>query len=246
MWTLEILRKLRLSHDARRVECGDELWLLPSSEDALEWLGLCQAGWVYKGNPTKPHVELASLKHSTGFFLCRKLLKYGNLREIIAACIIARLREAGIGEVDGVFGAPSSSTTLAADVGRLLRVPNYELEKGPKDAAGKTTMVFKADDPVPADSVLLSIEELMTTTESNSAARRAIVDANPYPVQFAPFIGVFVYRPPVIRRQAPNGDIIVPFVEKQIDAWDPQDCPECKKGSVAIKAKGDNWVKLLA
>lgn len=249
-WTMKMLRSVRLvvgghRYGIRLGAFGDPCDL-PSPKEAQEWLGLHQAGWVYKGDPAKPHVVLNSKKHSTAFFLCRKLLKFGNLREIIAACIIVRLREAGLGKVDGVFGAPSSSTTLAADVGRLLGVPNYELEKGPKCPDGKAAMIFKADDPIPEGSNLLRIEELVTTMDSDERACKAIVDTNPYPVQFVPQIGVFVYRPPVIQRELDDGSVIVPFIEQQVDAWEPADCPECKKGSVAIPAKGDNWARLLA
>lgn len=220
---------------------------LPSEEDVLEWFAVLQAGWAHNGDPKKPHAKLHSGKCSTGFFLCKRVLKYGNLREILAACIVERLEETGLvrGFVKGVFGAPYSSITLAADVARLLCVPNYIVEKGPKDANGKDTMVFKDDDPIPAGSVLLQVEELITTSDSAMMAKEAIVRGNPHAVRFSPFIGALVHRPPEINRKLPDDRIIVPFIEKQVEAWWPADCPLCKQGSKPLPPK-THWAELTA
>lgn len=242
MWTKEILAELCLSRDALRMEYRDEKWRLPLDEDILEWFRLLEAGWVHSGDPKKPHAKLASGKCSTGFFLCKRVLKFGNLREILAACIIRKL---GLIDVDGVFGAPYSSITLAADVARLLGVPNYIVEKGPKDAKGKDTMVFKDDDPIPEGSELLQVEELITTSGSCDAAKQAIITGNPFRVEFAPFIGVLVHRPPEIVRALPDGRKIEAVVERKVDAWDPADCPWCKQGSLALLPK-TNWAELTA
>ena len=217
---------------------------LPTPETALEWFSELQAGWVHDGDPKKPHAKLASEKCSAGFFLCKRVLKYGNLREILAACIVRQLQmHISVLDIDGVYGAPNSSITLAADVARLLGVPNYIVEKGPKDANGKDTMIFKDDDPIPAGSVLLQIEELITVAGSAMMATEAIMLGNPYPVKFAPFVGVLVYRPPALFRCLPDGRQIVAFIERQVDAWDPSVCPLCKQGSVPLPPK-TNWAEL--
>ena len=243
MWNMEILRDIRLSHDSQRIEFRDEKWFLPTPEDTLEWFQLLRGGWIHNGDPKRPHAKLASGKCSTGFFLCKRVLKFGNLRRILAACIIKELKKAGLGMVDGVFGAPYSSITLAADVGDLLGVPNYIVEKGPKDANSKDTMIFKDDDPIPEGSTLLEIEELITVATSATSATQAIVCGNPYPVKFAPFVGVLVHRPPEIIRCLPDGRQIMAFIERQVDAWDPSVCPKCKEGSVPLPPK-TNWAAL--
>ncbi len=248
MWTLDLLSKIRLSHDGRKVECGDEVWNLPTPEDIMEWFRLVRAGWVWNGDPKMAHVVLHSERHSVGFFLCKVLLKFGNLREIIAACMVERLKAAGLERVDGVFGAPYSSIKIAGDVGRLLRVPDYTVEKGPKDPkTNKDTMVFKPDDPISEGSVLLPAEELITTRDSETMAEQAILAGNPYPVKFTRHISVFVYRPQKIELVQPDGRIIVPFVSHEVDSWDPKTevCPPCAAGSEAVKPKGENWAKLL-
>jgi len=219
--------------------------LLPEPKEAMEWFGALKAGWVHDGDPKKPHAQLASKKCSTGFFLVKKVLGFGNLREILAACIIKELRKVGLGKVDGVFGSPYSSILLAGDVGRLLGVKTYVPEKDPCNVAGKL-MLFKPDDPVPEGSVLLQIEELMTTSGSCMETKQAIVAGSPYPVVFAPFVGVLVHRPPKIVHELSDGRKIVPFIEKQVDAWDPPDCPWCKQGSIPLPPKGENWAKLTA
>jgi hypothetical protein len=158
--------------------------------------------------------------------------------------MIAELRKAGLGKVDGVYGSPYSSILLAGDVGRLLGVKTFVPEKDPTDPAGKK-MLFKPDDPAPEGSVLLQIEELVTTWSSGGASTDAIVAGNPYPVTFAPFVGVLVHRPPKIERTLQDGRIIVPFIERQVDAWDPQDCKLCPLGSKAVLPK-TNWAELVA
>lgn len=239
MMNLESLTRLNPDHFSPVLDN------MPTSEEALEWFKILHAGWVHSGDPQKPHAVLHSGKHSNGFFLCKKVLKYGNLREILAACIINKLRKVGLGKVDGVFGSPYSSILLAGDVGRLLRVPIYVPEKDPTDPTGKK-MIFKPDDPVPEDSVLLQIEELVTTFDSGQATLSAIYGGNFYKVLISPFVGVLVYRPPRIDRVLPDGRIIVSFIEKQIDAWNPPpNCPLCKQGSAAVPPKS-NWAYLTA
>jgi hypothetical protein len=217
---------------------------LPTPEDVLEWFKVLRAGWIHDGDSKKPHAKLHSGKCSTGFFLCKKVLAYGNLREILAACIIRELKNAGLGKVDGVFGSPYSSILLAGDVGRLLGVKTYVPEKDPSDLTCKR-MLFKPDDPVPEGSVLLQIEELVTTFDSGEATKQAIIAGNPYPVTFSPFVGVLVHRPPKIVRGLPDGRVIVPFIERQVDACNPADCPLCKQGSVPLSPK-TNWAELTA
>lgn len=222
----------------------EHLRRLPTPEEVLEWFKAFRAGWVHSGDPKKPHAKLHSGKCSTGFFLCKKVLAYGNLREILAACMIEELHRAGLGKVDGVFGSPYSSILLAGDIGRLMGAKTYVPEKDPSDTTGKH-MLFKPDDPAPEGSVLLQIEELVTTFDSGDATKAAIIAGNPYPVTFAPFVGVLVHRPPEIVRALPDGRTLVPFIERQIDAWNPADCPLCKLGSIPLSPK-TNWAELAA
>jgi len=214
---------------------------LPSPEEVMEWFSVLEAGWVHNGDPAKPHAILHAGDHSSGFFLCKRVLGYGSLREILAMCIIAELRKVWLGDVDGVFGSPYSSLGLAFDIGRLLRTKTYVPEKGLEKGA----MVFKPDDPVPAGALLLQVEELVTTWDSGKTTAQAIVDGNPNPVKFAPFVGVLVHRPRVLDRALLNGRTLVPFIERQVDAWKPADCPLCKQGSRAVFPK-TQWAELTA
>ncbi len=59
MWSMKILKEIRLSRDSQRVEFCDERWFLPTPEDALEWFSILEAGWIYDGNPAHPHAKLA-------------------------------------------------------------------------------------------------------------------------------------------------------------------------------------------
>lgn len=219
---------------------------VPTAEEILQWFEVLEAGWIYDGNPSRPHAKLHSGKCSDGFFLVKKVLKYGNLREILAAAIVAKIPGELRSGIGGVFGAPYSSITLAGDVARLLGAPNYVVEKGPKDESGKPTMVFSGDDPVPAYTTLFQVEDLITTYDSAKLTRDAIRAGNPEPVQFIPFVGTVVHRPPEMVLSY-DGQQVLALVNKQVSAWNPADCPWCKQGSIPLlpKAPG-NWAKLTA
>ena len=220
---------------------------LPSPNEVMEWFKVMEAGWVYERASGKAHAILHSGMHSDGFFLCKRLLKYGNLRELLAACIVRELcTVAGrLPMIHGVFGSPYSAILLAGDVARMLRVPVYVPEKDPSDPQGKR-MIFKPDDPIPEGAVLLQVEELVTTWASGDATKQAIIDGNPHKVSFCPFVGVLIHRPPaLVGRELRDGRTIVPFIEKQVAAWDPKDCPLCKAKSKPVFPK-EQWAELTA
>lgn len=233
-WTMDRLRKAYI-HDPVAL----------TEEDILEWFKLLGAGWIHNGDPKKPHAKLASGKCSNGFFLCKKVLAYGNLREIIARNILEGL--AGLvdnNQIDGVFGAPYSSILLAGDVGRLLGVKTYVPEKDPADPAGKK-MLFKGDDMAPENALLLQVEELITTSGSAEAAKQAMIAGHPYPIRFVPAVGTFVYRPEKIIRWLPDRRVVAPVIEREVAIWDPAECPLCKAGSVPLAPK-THWAELTA
>ena len=216
----------------------------PTEDEILEWFKILGAGWVYGGDPVKPHATLHSGMCSDGFFLCKRVLSYGNLREILAHCLIHRMRASGLHEVHGVFGSPYSSILLAGEVGRQLGVKTYVPEKDPTDPSCKR-MIFKADDPIPEDAVLAQVEELVTMFDSGEATKQAIIVGNPYRVSFAPVVGVLVHRPPKIIRELSDGRKIAPLIERQVNAWDKNLCPLCKAGSIPLLPK-TQWAELTA
>jgi len=233
---MDVLQRIRLA--------GMQQSDLPYPEEIMKWFELLGAGWVHNGNPAKPHAVLHAGDHSTGFFLCKKVLAYGNLREVLAACIIRKLRATNLEKVDGVFGSPYSSILLAGDVARLLGVKIYVPEKDPTDPE-KKRMIFKPDDIIPEGAVLLQIEELVTTGKSCDAARDAIIAGNPYPVKFASYVGVLVHRPKEINCSLSDGRTIISVIERKVNAWKPDDCPLCKRGSLALFPK-TQWAELTA
>lgn len=218
----------------------------PSAEEIMHWFEVLEAGWVHDDNPKRPHAKLHSGKCSDGFFLVKKVLKYGNLREVLAAALVAKIPGPWRDKIGGVFGAPYSSITLAADVARLLGVPNFIVEKGPKTFDNKAAMIFSADDPIPVDTMLFQVEDLITTFDSAQLTQEAIMAGNPEPVCFIPYIGAVVYRPSVYF-DSYGGRRVIALVDKTVSAWDQADCPLCKQGSIPLppKVKG-NWAKLTA
>ena len=235
-----------LSRETLLSFCLADFQVPPSEDEVLEWFKVLKAGWVHNGNPRQCHALLHSGKHSDGFFLCKRVLKYPNLREILAKALALAFRSDSRGnheKVDGVFGAPYSSITLAAEVGRFLGVPNYIVEKHYFQDIGNA-MVFKSDDPIPEGARLLQVEELITTFDSAKATRDAIVAGNPNRVEFVPFVCTLVHRPSKMCEEY-EGAKLVAIINRQVSAWDQTDCPLCKLGSVVVAPK-TNWAKLTA
>lgn len=203
-----------------------------SQEDILGWLALTEAGWMHSGNPAMPHVELTSGLCSSGFFFCRKLLRYPNITEILAIQLAKKMEEI-LPAFDAVVGSPYSSITLSYEVAKYFKVPHGIPEKDPSDPKGKR-MVWKEE--FPAGTRVLRIEELVTTASSTQEIARAILEKNPHPVLILPMVGVLVHRPPQIPADYWNMQM-VSLVEKEIWAVPQEKCDLCAQGSKRVKPK---------
>lgn len=207
----------------------------------LEWFKILDAGWIYQGDPdpAKPHAELTSEKCSNGFFDCRRVLCYPNLAEIMAVQLVRNF-SLPVPRVDAVIGSPYSAITFSYEVARYLGVPHFFTEKDPADPKGKA-MVWKGE--LPGGSIVLQVEELITTLGTAMAVREAVISKNPDPVAFLNYIGTCVHRPDKLPADLARC-VVVSLVERQVSAWSPEDCPYCKVGSRRVRPRG-NWAKLI-
>jgi hypothetical protein len=210
----------------------------PGPEAMLDWFEALHASYIRNGEPTSPHVVLPDGRHATAAFNCEALLCHGNLRELAATALVIKLRQSGLSNIDGVFGSPRS-TTLAADLGRLLWVPNYVVE-----TAVGGGMVFRGGDLVPVGSVLLGVEASVRTLEVAATAAGAILCGAPNKVSFHPKVATIVYYPESLR--TPAHENVMAIVEKEVAVWAEVDCPLCTQGSQAIPLDGKDKAKLFA
>lgn len=215
--------------------------IIPVNE-ILEWFSLLDAYWSHSGDPKDPHAELTSGWCSNGFFDCLRVLKYLNLSDILADQLGKKIRNViGSQKVDWVIGSPMAGITFAHDVARAINAPiNMCVEKDPADPKGKRMMWKRM--AIPEKDHVLQIEELTTTAKTLNEVERAIRDGNPNPVNFLPYVGILVHRPPKLPVDNYDNRFTIALIEKEVWAVPPE-CPLCKQGSNRLRPK-THWKEL--
>jgi len=216
---------------------------LISEEEIMRWFGLLDASWVHSGNPKDPHAELTSGYCSNGFFDCLRVLKYVKLSHILAHQLKLRLETAmGKSEllkIKYTIGSPMAAITFAHDVAWEAEIPeNMFLEKDP---ANPKKMLWKRI-AIPEGYPVLQIEELITTSHTTNEVERAMREGNPCPINFVPYIGAIVHRPPKMVGGY-GGREVIALISKEVWAVPPEECPLCKQGSKKLRPK-TNWKEL--
>jgi hypothetical protein len=143
-----------------------------------------------------------------------------------------------------VIGSPYAGITFSYEVAKAFRATHGFTEKDPSDPK-KKRMLWKRFN-IPAKSKVLQVEELITTSGTFKAVRRAIIEGNSEPVNFLPVVGVLIHRPPKLPvHYEINGEKIkiVPLVEKLMWAVDPSKCSLCRASSIRLSPK-NHWAEL--
>lgn len=212
-----------------------------SVEEILSWFDACDAYWMHGGNANDPHAELTSGMCSNGFFDCLRILKHVNLSEILANQLARKIKDAiGDQKVDWVIASPMAGITFGHDVARALGVPIFMFTEKDPDQKGKMLWNRMV---IPEGKTVLQIEELTTTSKTLNAVQKAVDSGNPNPVNWLPYIGIFVHRPPKLPVDYYGDRKVVPLIEKAIWAVDPSECQLCKCGSVKYRPK-THWREL--
>jgi len=204
-------------------------------------LKLCGALWLHSGDPADPHAALTSGKCSNGFFDVLRALRYTNVCDILAYCMVHAIEDK-LDELDNhpnvewVIGSDHAGAVFSHDAARWLGAQHDFTEKG--GANGKQ-QIWQRFSIAPGDAVL-QVEELMTTAGTLMAVRNGIRQGNPNPVTFAPAVGVLVHRSDVYEIE---GVPVVYLAHYDISVWDPKDCPLCAAGSKRLRPK-QNWAEL--
>ena len=199
------------------------------------------AYWKHSGDPKYPHAELTSGLCSNGFFDCLRVLKYIKNSEALACLLALKIRHMiGDQRVDWVIGSPMAGITFAHDVARALGAPiSMFVEKDP-DNPGE---MLWARMPIPERDTVLQIEELTTTSKTLNAVKRAVDQGNPNPVNWLPYVGILVHRPPKLPVTHYGDREVIALIEEEIWAVPSEECPLCKAGSVRYRPK-THWQKL--
>lgn len=210
--------------------------------------------WLYQGKPDKdrPHVKLTSGKHSDGYADVGSLLKSNPaVRRAMAFSLCERLSVSyrWLSTIEFVVGADTSSTLLAEDVARILKVKHLRMIKV-EDEQGKRQIWHPDNPPIHEHERILQVEDLITTAISSLQVREGIRLGNP-----GVEISYMQYLPVIVDRS--DCDKRITFVERSntlslirldIRSYDPtpKDCPYCAVGSEAIANPKlpENWKRL--
>lgn len=191
------------------------------------------AFWKHSGDPNRPHVILRSGKHSNAYLNCTKIIQHPSMLDQIAVVLAQTINPlSSLPAPDWVFGSPFGSITLAERLasrlqagpragftepdGERFKVGRFELESG--------TRVLVADD-------------VLTTGGTTEKTINAITRAGGTVLNHLVVIANRSGQPTL------NGRQIVSLIDLPLVTWEPDACPLCKRGSKAIKAKG-NWAEL--
>lgn len=206
---------------------------------------VCSAYWVYKGNSGEPHPLLASKLHSDGYLNLNAVLQFSNLCRFLAREIAVKIAEESISKrlksVDVVVSSSFAAISLGQVVADELGVISVFTEKKNGD------QVWTGRFELPSGARILQVEELITTLGTTQKVRAAVLEENSN-VEFVKsdgktVVATVVHRPLSLPIDYPDYKVI-PLIALEIHKWEPEKCPLCKKGSVALEPK-PNWLKFV-
>jgi len=210
--------------------------------------------WIHDGNHQRPHAELTSGKHSSGFFNSSIVSQDAWLLDRAAVQLVAGLQQCedvAIGSINRVVGPAMGAITLAHDVARHITArclmptdpqcqPCYTsfTEKAVDTSSQRKRMAFTRTSVDPGETVLL-VEDVITTGSSVELVLDAVRHAGG---DVLPFVLTLVNRS---GQSEVLGMKIISLITEHMPIWEPEECPLCQAGSEAIRPKeGINWARL--
>lgn len=216
-------------------------------QDILPWFEAEKAFWQYQGEPSfkRPHAQLTSGLCSNGFFDCLRVLRYPNITEILGRQLAKKLRlrfEIENIKVDWVVSSPYAGITFGHEAAKALGAIFMMAEKDPTDPNTKKMVWPRMT--IPTGANVLQVEELITTSGTLREVRGAVEKGNPEkPINFLPFVGALVYRPPELPIEH-SGSQVIALITKEMQNFKPIDCPYCQVGSPRVQPKF-HWRELI-
>jgi orotate phosphoribosyltransferase len=187
------------------------------------------------------HAQLKSGRCSDGFLNFKEILKYPNLRKILANQLVFLFQSLGLPKPHYLAGIPNSAKELGKEMAEMLGVKAAEIIKDEKGRMQLITPIFSQESLLLIDDVCTRGTGFQEAIETIKRKNKKIV-VLPYNfVIFNRGRSDFLY----IKKRGIYQ--IVALVKHQINDWEPTDCPLCKIGSKRIKPKisQENWQKLI-
>ena len=163
------------------------------------------------------HFLLSSGKHSDGYVQCAKLLMYPEKAEKAVAIVVEKLKDL---DFDIVVGPAMGGVIVSYELARQTGKPSIFVER--EDGV----MTLRRGFSIEKGQKVLITEDVVTTGKSAYEAIKVVEDHG----------GVVVAIASIVNRS--TGDIRYPLysaVKVNLNTYDKEDCPMCKKGSTPIK-----------
>ncbi len=175
------------------------------------------------------HFELSSGLHSGTYVQCALVLQYPRFAEKLGAALAALFSDA---RIDAVVSPALGGLIVGQEVARALPQPKDTIGGGvpamfvERDASG--TMTMRRGFSLQPDQHVLLVEDVWTTGGSTQEAIRVVEEAGGRVVA----VGAFIDRS--------GGALEFPvesqaLLELKIASYQPEECPQCRQGSVAMK-----------
>jgi orotate phosphoribosyltransferase len=189
------------------------------------------AGAIRRG-----HFELSSGLHSGTYVQCALVLQYPRFAEKLGQALAALFSDA---RIDVVVSPALGGVIIGQEVARALPAPKDTVGGGvpalfvERDDSG--TMTLRRGFTLQRDQHVLVVEDVWTTGGSTQEAIHVVEEAG----------GRVVAAGALIDRS--GGEIEFPvesnaLIELKIESHEPEDCPLCRQGSVAVKP-GSRFVR---
>jgi len=179
------------------------------------------------------HFLFGSNIHTDGFFMLQELLKYPNIRMIMAEQLLFNFDSLGIDDPDWVAGISDDSIELAKDLALLFRSKFARMEK----IKGRISL----QTVIPPGERILLVEALCTRGINFFEAVHSIFSVNKA-VHILPYELVLINRGDLRDINILNMGLfqVVAVAEYKINSWKEKDCPLCKHGSIPVLLEGKN------
>jgi orotate phosphoribosyltransferase len=182
------------------------------------------------------HFELSSGRHSGTYVQCALVLQYPRFAEKLGQALAGLFSDA---RIDVVVSPALGGVVIGQEVARALPSPKDSIGGGVPaifvERDGSGTMTLRRGFTLQPDQHVLVVEDVWTTGGSTQEAIHVVEEAG----------GRVIAAGALIDRS--GGKIEFPvesnaLMELSIESFEPEDCPLCRQGSVAIKP-GSRFVR---
>jgi orotate phosphoribosyltransferase len=182
------------------------------------------------------HFELSSGRHSDTYVQCALVLQYPRFAEKLGQALAALFSDA---RIDIVVSPAMGGVVIGQEVARALPAPSDSIGGGvpalfvERDSNG--IMTLRRGFSIKPDQHVLVVEDVWTTGGSTEEAIHVVQEAG----------GRVVAAGALIDRSGGEIEFTVEsnaLIQLKIDSYEPEDCPLCRQGNVAVKP-GSRFVR---